>query len=42
MEIHVVERNGSMVALLDDDMTIVKPVYNYLKFQKQSQCLLII
>ena len=36
MEIHVVERNGSMVALLDDDMTIVKPVYNYLKFQKQK------
>lgn len=37
MELHTVERNGKMVVLLDDDMTIIKPVYEFLKFQKQKE-----
>lgn len=37
MELHVVERNEmKMVVLLDNEMRIVKPVYDYLKFQKQT------
>lgn len=37
MELHVLERNGEdTVVLLDDEMKIVKPVYDYLKFQRQK------
>ena len=37
MELHVIEREGrKTVVLLDNEMRIVKPVYNYLKFQKQK------
>lgn len=36
MELHVLKENGKdMVILLDDEMRIVKPVYDYLKFQRQ-------
>ena len=37
MELHVIERAGSQaVVLLDNEMRIVKPVYDYLKFQRQK------
>lgn len=37
MELHVIERDGiDTVVLLDDEMKIVKPVYDYLKFQRQK------
>lgn len=37
MELHVIEREGrETVVLLDNDMRIVKPVYDYLKFQRQK------
>lgn len=37
MELHIIEHNGNQVAvLLDDEMRIVKPVYDYLKFQRQK------
>ena len=37
MEIYVSEYNGKMVAvLLDDEMKIVKPVYDFLRFQQQK------
>ena len=37
MELHVLEREGrETVVLLDNDMRIVKPVYDYLKFQRQK------
>lgn len=37
MELHVIPDSvGNMVILLDDEMRIVKPVYNYLKFQRQK------
>lgn len=37
MELHVIEDAGrKIVVLLDDEMRIVKPVYNYLKFQRQK------
>lgn len=37
MELHVIEREGrETVVLLDNEMRIVKPVYDYLKFQKQK------
>jgi len=37
MELHVVERAGiQAVVLLDNEMRLVKPVYNYLKFQRQK------
>ena len=36
MELHVLKKNGrEMVILLDDEMRIVKPVYDYLNFQRQ-------
>ena len=36
MELHVIKDTGKViVVLLDDDMRIVKPVYAYLKFQRQ-------
>ena len=35
-ELHVIEREGrETVVLLDNEMRIVKPVYDYLKFQRQ-------
>lgn len=37
MKLHVIGDAGNeVVVLLDDDMRIVKPVYNYLKFQRQK------
>lgn len=37
MELHVIERDGrKTVVLLDNEMRIVKPVYDYLKFQRQK------
>lgn len=37
MELHVIEREGrEAVVLLDNEMRIVKPVYDYLKFQRQK------
>lgn len=37
MELHVIEREGRWtVVLLDNEMRIVKPVYDYLKFQRQK------
>lgn len=37
MELHVIEREGrKTVVLLDNEMRIVKPVYDYLKFQRQK------
>ena len=37
MELHVIGRAGSQaVVLLDNEMRIVKPVYDYLKFQRQK------
>jgi site-specific recombinase XerD len=37
MELHVIEREErDTVVLLDKEMRIVKPVYNYLKFQRQK------
>ena len=37
MELHVIEREGrETVVLLDNEMRIVKPVYDYLKFQRQK------
>lgn len=37
MELHVIEREGKWtVVLLDNEMRIVKPVYDYLKFQRQK------
>ena len=37
MELHVIEREGrETVVLLDNEMRIVKPVYDYLKFQSGS------
>ena len=37
MEICISEHNGKMVAvLLDDEMKIVKPVYDFLRFQQQK------
>ena len=37
MEIYISEHNGKMVAvLLDDEMKIVKPVYDFLRFQQQK------
>ena len=36
MELHVTKRKGrEIVVLLDNDMRIVKPVYDYLKYQDQ-------
>jgi site-specific recombinase XerD len=36
MELYVVYDKGkTVIALLDDEMRIIKPVYDYLKFQKQ-------
>lgn len=36
MELHVIEREGrKTVVLLDNEMRIVKPVYDFLKFQRQ-------
>lgn len=36
MELHVIEREGrETVVLLDNEMRIIKPVYDYLKFQRQ-------
>ena len=36
MELHVTKRKGrKIVVLLDNDMRIVKPVYDYLKYQDQ-------
>lgn len=36
MELHVIEREGrETVVLLDNEMRIVKPVYDYLKFQNK-------
>ena len=34
MELHILNETG-MVVLLDDEMRIIKPVYDYLKFQRQ-------
>lgn len=37
MELHVIEREGrETVVLLDNEMRIVKPVYDYLKLQRQK------
>ena len=37
MEIYFSEHNGKMVVvLLDDEMKIVKPVYDFLRFQQQK------
>lgn len=37
MELHIIDyAEKKIVVLLDDDMRIVKPVYNYLKFQRQK------
>lgn len=37
MELHVIKREGrETVVLLDNEMRIVKPVYDYLKFQRQK------
>ncbi len=37
MELHVIKRAGSQaVVLLDNEMRLVKPVYDYLKFQRQK------
>ncbi|KNZ42425.1 tyrosine-type recombinase/integrase [Acetobacterium bakii] len=37
MELHVIEdAEKKIVVLLNDEMRIVKPVYNYLKFQRQK------
>ena len=37
MELQVIKEIGKeIVVLLDDDMKIVKPVYDYLKFQRQK------
>ena len=37
MEIYISEHNGKMVVvLLDDEMKIVKPVYDFLRFQQQK------
>lgn len=37
MELHVIkDAEKEMVVLLDDNMRLVKPVYNYLKFQRQK------
>ena len=37
MEIYISEYNEKMVAvLLDDEMKIVKPVYDFLRFQQQK------
>ena len=37
MELHVIECEGrEAVVLLDNEMRIVKPVYDYLKFQRQK------
>lgn len=37
MELHVIKDTGKeLVVLLDNEMRIVKPVYNYLKFQRQK------
>lgn len=34
MELHVTKRKGrEIVVLLDNDMRIVKPVYDYLKYE---------
>lgn len=36
MELHVIKRKGrEIVVLLDNDMRIVKPVYDYMKYQDQ-------
>ena len=36
MELHVIgEKGKEEVILLNENMEIVKPVYDYLKFQKQ-------
>jgi integrase/recombinase XerD len=34
VELHILNETG-MVVLLDDEMRIIKPVYDYLKFQRQ-------
>ncbi|MDU2066445.1 MAG: tyrosine-type recombinase/integrase [Sporomusaceae bacterium] len=37
MELHVIKDEGKqIIVLLDDDMRIIKPVYDYLKFQRQK------
>ncbi|WP_282434357.1 hypothetical protein [Desulfosporosinus orientis] len=37
METHVIKQVGQkMVVLLDDEMKIVKPVYNFMKFLRQN------
>ena len=37
MELHVVETAGNeTVVLLDDEMRIIKPIYDYLKYQRQK------
>ncbi len=37
MELHVIECEGiKTVVLLDDEMRLVKPVYDYIKFQRQK------
>lgn len=36
MELHVInESNRQIVVLLDDDMQVIKPVYDFLRFQRQ-------
>lgn len=42
MELHVIEREGKKtVVLLDNELRIVKPVYEYLRFQSQKEKALI-
>ena len=36
MELHFLNTRKSKVVLLDDNMRIVKPVYDFLKFQQQK------
>ena len=36
MELHVLDAGKVTVVLLDNDMKIVKPVYDFLKFQQQK------
>lgn len=41
MELHIIEGTGKqIVVLLDSEMRIIKPVYNFLKFQRQKDCAL--
>ena len=41
MELHVTKRKGrEIVVLLDNDMRIVKPVYDYLKSKEIEQSIL--